>query len=243
MAGVNDLKLLALHLGPDQPIYGLVPLNWGDPQAQYNRIEQMAHHYLQSIRILQPEGPYFLGGYSFGGLVAFEMAHQLRAEGQKVQLLALIDTHPSEINRSLKYYLSGISYYLKCSKPDILIDFLALKVKKVFTSRSSSYDPLWDQIMTRIRTAMKTYTLRAYPNQIIFFEATESPVPWPKSKDYLSFRDDRSDWAKVATGGLEIYPIPGDHLTIFDEPCVQILAEKLRACLDRAQIDERRLRK
>ena len=88
----------ARYLGPEQPVYGLIPFFWDVPRASFT-LEQIAADFLEEIRALQPEGPYFLGGYSFGGLVAFEMAHQLQTQGQEVRLLVLIDAaYPSRIS-------------------------------------------------------------------------------------------------------------------------------------------------
>jgi len=83
---------LACQLGNDQPFYGLQPLGLDGEQPPYTRIEDMAAQYIKALRVVQPHGPYLLGGWSFGGLVAFEMAQQLQRAGHQVALLALIDT-------------------------------------------------------------------------------------------------------------------------------------------------------
>jgi amino acid adenylation domain-containing protein len=90
----NNLQYreLALCLGPDQPFYGLQAPGLDGIQTPLTRIEDIASDYIKGIRTRQPEGPYFLGGMCFGGLVAFEMARQLTGQGQKTALLALIDT-------------------------------------------------------------------------------------------------------------------------------------------------------
>ncbi len=83
---------LAVRLGREQPLYGLQPVGLDGRQPGLERVEDMAATYLQAIRTRQPCGPYYLAGLSFGGVVAFEMAQQLRAQGQEVALLALFDT-------------------------------------------------------------------------------------------------------------------------------------------------------
>src|SRR6185295_7366109 len=83
---------LARHLPPDQPFYALQsPEPGGDQPAS---IEEMAALYLSELRRIQPEGPYRLGGWSMGGLIAFEMARQLESAGQELDLVVLIDTPP-----------------------------------------------------------------------------------------------------------------------------------------------------
>jgi surfactin family lipopeptide synthetase C len=80
---------LARHLGPDQPFYALQP-HGIDGDAMPSTIEAMAKDHVETLRAFQPEGPYFLGGHCNGGLIAFEMAQQLKAQGHEVGLLAII---------------------------------------------------------------------------------------------------------------------------------------------------------
>ena len=82
---------LAHQLGKNQPFYGLQPIGI-DGETPLNRIEDMATHYIEALRSVQPKGPYFIGGWSFGGWVAFEMAQQLQNSGEEVALLAVLDT-------------------------------------------------------------------------------------------------------------------------------------------------------
>ncbi|HEY6122356.1 MAG TPA: amino acid adenylation domain-containing protein, partial [Pyrinomonadaceae bacterium] len=84
---------LAHHLGSDQPVYAFRPQGLDGAQPHHTRIEEMASHYIKEMRVLQPEGPYYLCGSSFGGLIAFEMARQLEVQAQEVGLLALFDTY------------------------------------------------------------------------------------------------------------------------------------------------------
>ncbi len=82
---------LAQFLGPEQPCYGLQAKGVEDGEDPHTRIEDMAAYYIQALQTVQPTGPYCLGGWSMGGVVAFEMAQQLHAQGQRVALLALLD--------------------------------------------------------------------------------------------------------------------------------------------------------
>src|SRR5437764_11327694 len=83
--------LLPDYLGPDQPLYGLVHQTQDGKPWPYTRLEDIAAHYLKVIRTVQSEGPYFLGGFCIGGLLAFEMAQQLHRQDQEVGLLVLLD--------------------------------------------------------------------------------------------------------------------------------------------------------
>ena len=106
---------LACHLGTEQPFYGLQPFGIDGLHSPLTSIEEMATRYIEAIRQIQPQGPYQLGGWSFGGLVAFEMAQQLYQAGEQVSLLAIIDTlAPVSSNQAsgwdgLKFLLTTVS--------------------------------------------------------------------------------------------------------------------------------------
>ncbi|MEP6703461.1 MAG: amino acid adenylation domain-containing protein, partial [Acidobacteriota bacterium] len=92
-ANVLIYRPLARHLGIGQPVYALQARGLDGLMEPLTRVEDMASHYIKEMRSLQPDGPYYLLGASFGGLVAFEMAHQLNAQGQQVALLAMLNTN------------------------------------------------------------------------------------------------------------------------------------------------------
>jgi thioesterase domain-containing protein len=92
---------LARRLGPEQPFYGLQPPGIDGEQPPSTSIEEMAARYVEAIRAVQPGEPYYLGGWSFGALVAYEMARQLEASGQEVALLAAIDSPAPGVKPSL----------------------------------------------------------------------------------------------------------------------------------------------
>ncbi len=85
---------LAGRLGAEQPLYGLQSRGLLDGEAPHATIEEMAEHYLREMRQVRPAGPYLLGGWSLGGLIAFEMAQQLDRVGERPALLALLDALP-----------------------------------------------------------------------------------------------------------------------------------------------------
>ncbi|MBC8446872.1 MAG: amino acid adenylation domain-containing protein, partial [Chloroflexi bacterium] len=92
---------LARHLDADQPLYGVQDASLDGQTEPYTRVEDMAAHYVDAVRTVQPEGPYFLAGWSLGGVLAFEMAQQLHRQGQRVALLGMIDTGaPARSKRS-----------------------------------------------------------------------------------------------------------------------------------------------
>ncbi|MBW4576031.1 MAG: amino acid adenylation domain-containing protein [Aphanothece sp. CMT-3BRIN-NPC111] len=121
---------LAYHLGTDQPFYGLQPKGLDGESPPLTRIEDMAAHYIEALRVVQPKGPYFLGGWSFGGLVAFEMAQQLQRAGHQVALLALLDTQ-APVSANQPSFGDGLKFLLSTVRRDIwpfLVDYFYLAI-------------------------------------------------------------------------------------------------------------------
>lgn len=94
-SSVLDLSALARLIDTERPIYGLQARGTDGKEEPYDRVEDMAGFFLEAIQKIQPRGPYSLIGYSFGGLVFMEVAHRLRAEGESIAVLAMVDTYPS----------------------------------------------------------------------------------------------------------------------------------------------------
>jgi thioesterase domain-containing protein/acyl carrier protein len=118
---------LARYLGEDQPFYGLQVAHLDEAQPPQTRLKAMAAEYLDAIRAVQPHGPYLLGGWSMGGIVAFEMAQQLQRQGQPVALLALLDswTPDSDPRYPAGYHLPMVPQPTgEDLETQLLIDFL-----------------------------------------------------------------------------------------------------------------------
>ena len=255
--GQEHYRNIARHLGSDQPIYGLdywlatrtkdtkeAPKTWS--------VEELAAHYIKEMQIFQPEGPYFLGGLSFAGIVAYEMAQQLVTQDQKVALLVLFDTYcPTlsvnnldfnsleihlrnlsqlELKKKLAYIMikvkHKIQHYLKWIKP------FSRKVAEKFYLKFKLPMPYalhYSLIVQANSKLARDYTLQAYPGKVTLFRASDQAVRYDQFFDL--------GWSALAVGGLDIHEVPGDHMGIFQEPHVQILAEKLRVCIDKALQD------
>jgi aspartate racemase len=212
-------------------------------------VEELAAHYIKEMQILQPEGPYFLAGLSFAGIVAYEMAQQLVTQDQKVALLVLFDTpcptlsvksldfnslethlrnlSQLELKKKLAYIMikvkHKIQHYLKWIKP------FSRKVAEKFYLKFKLPMPYalhYSLIVQANSKLARDYTLQAYPGQVTLFRASDQAVRYDQVSDL--------GWSAMAVGGVEIHQVPGDHLGMFQEPHVQMLAEKLRACIDKA---------
>jgi non-ribosomal peptide synthetase component F/thioesterase domain-containing protein len=244
-------RALSRHLGPDQPIYGLQSQGLDGKLPYLTRIEDMAALYVKEITKIQPHGPYYLGGYCMGGTVALEMAQRLRAEGEKVALLALFDTinwskvRPDTISIKAYFQAQRLVFH---ARNFLLLDFKD-KVKffkeKVVVLRHRSR--VWrgmllgkvvkDQhgskseslLMARMweinDRAILSYVPRAYPGVITDFR----PV-----KQYARYLGPDVHWDRLARDGQEIVTIPVYPAGMLLEPFVKHLAAALRTSIDKA---------
>jgi thioesterase domain-containing protein len=240
--GLYCLKL-AGYLGRDQPFYALAPHGLDDRPVP-ETIEAMAASHLETMRRLQPAGPYRLGGHCNGALVAFEIARQLRAQGEQVDRLILISPTLPKREPGARYYLTrlrrlanlsarGQAAYVKekLHKSLRLVTSLAgLKVRDsladgrptaISTGTSTLGEP-HDRLMRMYARVMKTYKIRRYRGSITILWAQDEPAQGPDGPAKV--------WRKTGSR-LEIHHVPGAHLTCITTH-VRALAERLRACLD-----------
>ena len=240
---------LARSLGSDQPFYGLQSPGLEGEGEAYRCIEDMAARYIQEICSLQPEGPYFLGGWSLGGVIAFEMAHQLKGLGKQVALLALIDSYTpandhdisrleddSElIGMFLRDFRGRLGKEraesnddLKGKDTDWLLRYLLSEAKSLGVLPPDAGIEKISRLLNVFKAnmnALKSYRPKAYFDRITLFRAETS------SRNLLA--DNTSGWGDLTNDPIEVHLIPGNHYTMVARPNVQILAEKLGLCLER----------
>jgi amino acid adenylation domain-containing protein len=244
--GLKLYRPLTRYLDPDQPIYGL-SVHFSGESISVDQTEDFAAYYVQQMRILQPEGPYLLAGISFGGLIAFEMAQQLRAQGQQVALLGLFDTTPptaafgSKLTPVKEHVTESLHQFTKPHSINLVQLFksqiqvvqhlgawlwfkyckLAIIYHRMMQRSMPEYLENFNYVLENIRIS-RTYIPQAYPGQLTLFKA--------------SGRDDvdiEAGWVTLA-GNLEVHEVPGDHTGMFCEPDVRVLSEKLQTCIDQA---------
>ena len=223
----NDLSR---YLGPEQPIYAL---HYAMAEATHRalslpKMEDLAAHYIEEMRTLQPESPYFLMGLSFGGVIAYEMAQQLVAQGQQVGLLALFDTR-IEMGRKLLPFRQRVANLLRLPLPELMARINGIVERKLRVLKyGNQYLPHIYNVEGLIATA-KAYTPKAYSGKVKLFKAMDvvSSINYQVDPPEMG-------WRKFVNGELEIYEVPGTHMGILEEPNVQVLAEKLRVCMDKA---------
>ncbi|MGF1937503.1 MAG: non-ribosomal peptide synthetase [Nostoc sp. ChiQUE02] len=141
---------LAHHLGKNQPFYGLQPIGLDGKIPPLTCIEDMAAHYIEALRRVQPKGPYFLGGWSFGGWVAFEMAQQLQKSGEEVALLAVLDTlapipgNIPSLGSGFKFMLTTVARYIWPFFLDYFYLIIAIARNRInsLTSRLTNFNKI-----------------------------------------------------------------------------------------------------
>jgi len=222
---------LSRYLGSDQPFYGLQAQGLDIGQACHTRTEEMASHYLKEIRSVQSQGPYFIGGYSLGGVIAFEMAQQLAAQGEEDTVVVLFDAHfpgrksPSISRKAalltaLRVPASQRWTYLS----RILTAPLRAIHRKVHVARLPRNSK---RVRNTCLRAESEYTPQPYSGRVILFRSNHEPLG--------QVSDPRAGWREYATRGLEIHEIAGNHENILLEPQVRFVAQRLKVCLDEMQ--------
>ena len=130
-AGGHYCRLLAEAAGPDQPFYAIPPYLPEGPNPALT-IQEMAARHESAVRRVQPRGPYRLGGYCDGGLVAYELARRLRAENEQVELVLLVDANPTNLRHRLVHKLIAAVSYLTQRTPDGRADRFAYLMGRVW---------------------------------------------------------------------------------------------------------------
>jgi non-ribosomal peptide synthetase component F/thioesterase domain-containing protein len=243
---------LSRRLGPDQPFYGLQSQGLDGERPFLTRIEDMAALYVKEIKKVQPNGPYFLGGYCMGGTVAFEMAQQLRAQGEQVAMLALFDTiNWSKLPTSstwdkLRYQGQRVMFharnFLLLSAKDE-VKFLREKLK-VLQARSNVWTGMLFGRLMRHRRGSKSeilllaqiweindraslnYAARPYPGVITDFR----PM-----KQYAFYHVPDINWDRLSLQGQEVVTLPVYPAGMLLEPFVKHLAAALKVAIDKAR--------
>ncbi len=220
---VLNFRELGGLMGPDYPFYGFQAQGLDGKSPCFTRIEEMAAHYIAEIKTIQPKGPYFFGGYSLGGIVAYEMAQQLRANGEPVGLLALLDTYAGNLSSIsstvLRLLLHPSAQTLFRDLPSIATETVERRIKSLLTSR------LLKNVLRTNQAAADRYVLRPYGGKITLFRASEMSL--------RSFEDLYSIWDGLAGEAVDVQKITGNHKGILVPPQVDQLAAKLKACIDK----------
>ncbi len=232
---------LARRLGPDQPSYGIQSLGLINEHANELTIEEMAAAYVSAIVERQPEGPYFVGGWSFGGVVAFEVARQLQEQGRRVAMLALIDSrafagidddtaHDGMLAlafaRDIGVELDSTSF-AESLTPNEQLQRILMHAKR---TNALPPDTDFEQILQFYNVyranmiAWSRYRPQTYSGRVTLYRATDRPLE--------AYFDSQLGWSEYVTGEIEVQTIPGGHYTLLNEPGVELLASALKSSLE-----------
>lgn len=239
--GVFFYRELAGCLGTEQPAYGILARGLDGQSEPYTRVEDMAAHYTEVLRAVQPDGPYLLAGSSFGGTLAFEMAQQLNAQGKEPALVALMDTPGQgqmperlEDDAAILAYLAGditlsLDYLRQLTLNEQLTYVLEqMKAANRLPPQTDLYHA--ERILRVVRAnykAMWSYTPQPYNGRILYFRASDRSGGFAPNPEL--------PWIELSTGGIEIHVVPGNHHTMLNQPHIQVLAQVLKRSIDQAQ--------
>jgi thioesterase domain-containing protein/acyl carrier protein len=242
-AGGNVLNFRDLSWGlhHDQPFFALQARGVDGTTDPHRSIEEMARAYVEEIRALRPHGPYFLAGYSGGGVVAFEMAQQLKSLGEEVPLLVFFDTyHPQmpiltvSLARKLKRLRKDGLKYVKETVLDRLERARAVRERlqiklRVLGGRAVPH-ALRDRHLTEsFGLAAKRYQPQPWQGEAILFRAESVPFVFSGGGPCYG-------WDSVVLGGVKTVKIPGNHDTLLLGANAKVLMGPLNAALDQANL-------
>ncbi len=246
---VLNLRHLATHLGDDQPVYALQAKGLYGEDEPHRTFVDAARDYIAEMREVQPHGPYLLGGFSGGGVTAFEIAHQLLAEGESISALVMLDSippHPAwpepdfidrahiQFQRTFKVMLADPTAWLK------------RRIRWELEKRGHAGPPRAltpaefrsEQIEIAFRESLACYEMKVLPVHISLFR--------PELDDTYHLRGNRianadgqlmeseNWWSPWTSEGIGVQIVPGNHDSMVLEPNVKVLAARVRATLDEA---------
>jgi amino acid adenylation domain-containing protein/non-ribosomal peptide synthase protein (TIGR01720 family) len=257
-AGGNVLTFveLATHLEGNRPFYAFQSVGLFQNTTPLSKLEDIAGHYIAQLALVQPHGPYRIGGYSFGGYVAFEMARQLKARGDEVALLALIDTWSP--------IYQGKNVFDRVRDETVLVDYVdrvlglynqpALArggdaIAAIRAGRSETIvehlrqsGALPETVLQQLKclldihqyniSALRAYAWPSYEGQLTIFRARESGPDSGFTHPARGLRELVTGWADLCAGQLNVVDVPGNHTTLMQEPHVAALAKELCKALD-----------
>jgi acetoacetyl-CoA synthetase len=244
-----ELWALARAMECERAIYGIEARGLREGEVPHSSLENMAAEYIQQIRSIQPHGPYALAGFSFGGLIAFEMAQQLLQSQETIELVALVDTQVDE--RCLPF-AARLAHQRNRLAIDIrelrdrsgrqVLAYAFLKLAhladrlRLLAGKSPEHSGLDEQALGEftlppnmrrvrdgLRIAMAAYHPKPYAGKVTYFQAT---IPNPRLPNPVGF------WRSICHGGLEVIEAPGAHSDLILQPGVVYVAAALDRLLE-----------
>ncbi|MBC7923017.1 MAG: amino acid adenylation domain-containing protein [Ferruginibacter sp.] len=240
---------LVRHLAPEQPVYGLQVKSLYQNEVPHVAVEDMAAEYVKAIQSVQPRGPYLLAGWCFGGLIAFEIAQQLRQSGEEIALLALLDTRAPILEEEEVY---DDAHLLSLFARDLAVPYGKKLTISPQELRAVGTDAMFGYVLERAKQAevqppdadaeqlyryfqvyvanalaLQGYSWQPYAGTVKLLRATEEPL--------IQSLGLALGWDRGPIRELEIHDVAGDHNSMMYNPNVQALAQLLTRFLKEAQ--------
>lgn len=247
---VLNLRHLAHLVGTDRPFYGIQARGLYGDEEPHETFEEMAQAYIAEMKIVQPHGPYFIGGFSGGGITAFEIAHQLMAQGEEIALLVFLDT-PVPVEKPVtaadrariqlqRLQQQGPAYVAEWAKNRAKWEIEQLQ-KRLSDPEPVEHTPDQfqnDAIERAFRAALPRYTMRYLKSRIVLFRPKLEKTYVMGGGRYLT-RDrtwvyEDNGWGEWADE-VEVHEVPGDHDSMVLEPNVRVMATQLRQSIEDAE--------
>jgi len=246
---VLNYRTISTFVDPEQPVYGIQCRGLDGRTEPFHSLQEMAAQYIEEIRRMQPHGPYFLGGGSLGGIVALEMAQQLRADGERVGLLAMFDSwgptwfSPEHMPSASARFTRRITGHLDRLRREGVSEELRLLVRRGGVRLQGYAKKLACRVMRAVGTelphnlryfyveqanlaALWRYVPEEYPADVVLFRALDDPD--------ADFSDPTMGWRATVQGEIEVIDAPGTHNSLVHDP---VFGELFRVRLRQAQQD------
>ena len=256
--GVLGYRDLAIALGEDQPFLGLQAKGLDGREENHSTVEEMAARYIEVMRSWQPTGPYRMGGYCFGGVVAYEMARQLENMGERVSVLAVFEGSMPDLEDVRVPMLHRLGAIWR-SLPAWVKDYSGMSPRQMLNRLRSTFHKIWSKIKRnpdverrmRVEETLDRIDVADLPSQHIeltdaFMNATIQYTPGVYNGEVTLFRarnrsinevvfgslDPKMGWGRLAKGGVDVRLVDGYHRNMHLAPYASSLAAELRKCLD-----------
>ncbi|MBO9464102.1 SDR family NAD(P)-dependent oxidoreductase [Tropicibacter sp. R15_0] len=242
---VLNLRHLAHLLGADRPFYGLQAKGLLGGEAPHEKIEDAARDYIEEMRQVQPEGPYMLGGFSGGGITAYEIAHQLEMMGEEVSLVVMLDTPLPQrrpLSRKDRMIIQwhqarekGPLYPLIWAKNRIAWEFEKRRQVEETEIAGAFHNA---EIEAAFYRSIAAYTVKPWTGRLVLFRPPLQGK-WQVSGGAMvnserTYLTNDNDWG-LFVPQVEVHEVPGDHDSMVLEPNVRVLAAGMRAAIEEAE--------
>ncbi|MEI7634087.1 MAG: amino acid adenylation domain-containing protein [bacterium] len=229
ISGACQFPPVVRALGGGRPFYVLEVLSLSAGARASGSVEIIAREFLETAQKIQPHGPYLIGGFCLGGVLAYEMALQLVAAGEQVSCLFMIDSygpnafHAGKWRRLIRYFWNFLMRPMS-SKADILRHKMrSFSVRASLKSSSYTVKSYLAEMSEAIGCQMRAVTdyrpVALFPGKLLLIKASIVVGTRP--------RDPQAGWSGMADQGLEIHNLPGDHSHVFDQKNAQTIANIL----------------